>query len=197
MAAGRMLKSATGVITRERISVIAGGAAGNHTLTGIAVGDRIKSVHHLAAPTVTPAGFAAGVHTVTNGEATANTLDIDTGLGAGLESFILMELTAAGVYVPFVDAAISEAAGVITVADGAATYNVVEGNLIYWQASGAAVTGTGAQGTPANLTAEFVDPVAVVNVINNTGGTATTGGLLVVHWYDANYGIDEALGWAG
>lgn len=193
MAAGRMLKSATGVITRERVSVIAGGAAGNHTLTGISAGDRIKSVHHLAAPSTAQAGLAAGTHTISAGEDSAGTLDIDTGLGAALTAYQLMVITAAGVHVPLADAAISEAAGVITVADGSATFAATATDVIHWIAATDAPGG--AQGTSEDLTSEFASTVAADDTINNTDGTATTGGLLIVHWYDANYGIDEALGW--
>ncbi len=51
-----------------------------------------------------------------------------------------------------------------------------------------------AEGTPntitwtvSDLTAEF--SITVANTINNTGGTAGTGGFLVVLWYDMDYGI--------
>lgn len=192
MPAGRMVRSATGVITRERVAVLAGGAAGDHTLTGITTDDKLKSVHHLASPTATPSGFAAGAHAVTAGEETAGTLDIDTGLGADLEGFSLLE-TVSGVHVPFVDAAISEAAGVITVADGAATYAVTEANIIYWTAGEDAVDAAAAAGSPADLTSEF--SITADDTINNAAGTATTGGLLLIVWYDRDYGIDENRGW--
>lgn len=86
---------------------------------------------------VTPAGLAAklgafvkaGTHTVTAGEATAGSLDIATGL-AGATVFIV-QVYRAGVMV-LEDAAVSIAAGVLTIADGAATYAVTEDDIVNW-----------------------------------------------------------------
>lgn len=76
-------------------------------------------------------GVAYGQHTVTAGEATANTLDIDTGLGDDIgDGNLAVTISRAGSIVT-ADAAISEAAGVITVADGS-TYNVTAGDIVTW-----------------------------------------------------------------
>lgn len=40
---------------------------------------------------------------------------------------------------------------------------------------------------PADLTSEF--SITAANTINNTGGTATTDGLVIVEWYDADWGF--------
>jgi hypothetical protein len=170
--------NATGVVDRVRLSFLTGGAAGNLTLTGIATGDKLLSVTALGGGLL---GVVGGNHTVTAGEDTAATLDIDTGL-ASISSYQLNVVTAAGVYRPLADAAVSVAAGVITIADGAATFDVTATDIIYWTATGAetaSVAGTG-------LTSEFT--ITAANTINNTGGTATTGSLLVVQWYDADWG---------
>ena len=93
------------------------------------------------AKAVTPAGFAAGLaaglaafakagtHTVVSGEATAETLDIATGL-AGATVFIV-QIFRSGVMV-MNDAVVSMAAGVLTVANGAATYDLTADDLINW-----------------------------------------------------------------
>ena len=51
-----------------------------------------------------------------------------------------------------------------------------------------------AEGTPntitwtvSNLTSEF--SITAANTINNTSGTAGTGGFLIVQWYDKDYGF--------
>ena len=89
------------------------------------------------AKAVTPAGFAAGLaafakagtHTVVSGEATAETLDIATGL-AGATVFIV-QIFRSGVMV-MNDAVVSMAAGVLTVANGAATYDLTADDVINW-----------------------------------------------------------------
>lgn len=90
---------------------------------------------------VTPAGLAAGLaaklgafvkagtHAVTGGEATAGTLDITTGI-TGATVFIV-QVFRAGVMV-LGDAVVSIAAGVLTIADGAATYAVTEDDIVNW-----------------------------------------------------------------
>jgi hypothetical protein len=86
---------------------------------------------------VTPAGLKAtldarmisGKHTATAGEATAETLEIATGL-AGATGFIV-QIFRSGVMV-MADAAVSILAGALTVANGAATYDVTEGDVINW-----------------------------------------------------------------
>lgn len=173
-----LYQSPTGVLTKERLSLIAGGAAGNHTLTGVTTDDQLKRV--LVFPAL--AGAVATTSAVTAGEDTAGTKDIDTGLGATLAAYVVQVRTAAGVNVPLADAAISEAAGVVTIADGAATFVLAATDVVTVIASPASTT----QGTPADLSTEF--SITAADTINNTGGTASTGGLLLVEWYDEDYG---------
>lgn len=99
----------SGIIPRVRITPVAGGAAGNLTLTGIRDGfDRILSVIHLT----------------------------------------------------------------LTLTDG--TPNVT----LLW--------------AMADLTSEF--SIAADDTIDNTGGTATTTDLLLVMWYDADWGFETDPG---
>jgi len=44
---------------------------------------------------------------------------------------------------------------------------------------------------PADLTSEF--SITAANTINNTGGTATSGDLLVVIWYDHDWGLKSQI----
>lgn len=76
----------------------------------------------------------AGGHTVSSGEGTAHTLAIATGVMT-LVSVIVQILRAGAVVTG--DAAVSFAAGSITVADGASTYAVTAGDVIEWIAVGA------------------------------------------------------------
>jgi len=76
----------------------------------------------------------AGAHTVTAGEGTAHTLSIATGLTTAV-SFFVMILRAGAVVTG--DAAVSFAAGSLTVADGASTYAVTAGDVVQWIAVGA------------------------------------------------------------
>lgn len=71
-----------------------------------------------------------GVHTVTGGEATANAAAIDTGFpeATGFE----VDVWRAGVKVT-ADAVVTLSEGVLTVADGGATYNVTTGDKIHWR----------------------------------------------------------------
>lgn len=77
--------------------------------------------------------MAAGTYTAVAGDATANTLDIDTGLDA-LSSY-LVQIFRSGVQINS-DQAVSVSAGVITVADGASTYAITAGDVINWVAFG-------------------------------------------------------------
>ncbi len=70
----------------------------------------------------------SGVHTVTSTEAGAGAVLIDTGM-AGATGFIV-QVIASG-KVATLDAAVSIAAGVLTVGDGT-TYNTVADNVISW-----------------------------------------------------------------
>jgi hypothetical protein len=85
--------------------------------------------------TVTGSGkLVGGTHTATSGEATAGTLDIDTGLSS-ITAFLLQIYRSD---VPdHTDADVSVSGGTITVADGAATYAVTAGDVINWIAFGA------------------------------------------------------------
>ena len=153
-----------------KTSVINGGAAGNHTLTGIATTDRILSVVHV------PRGFASGKVTISLMQATAEAVVIDTGLGAALGGYSISVVTTAGVPVALTDAVISDAAGVITLA-GAATYAVTATDVVLWTAMQATMAVT-----PVDVTSEF--SIGAANTIANAAGTATTGGLLIVLWCD-------------
>lgn len=74
---------------------------------------------------------AYGFHTVTAGEATANLVDIVTGLADTALASIAVTVTRAGSIVT-ADAAITEpVAGTIRVADGS-TYNTTAGDIIAW-----------------------------------------------------------------
>ena len=69
---------------------------------------------------------AFGTHTVTAAEETAGTLDIDSGFASGASAIV--QVLASGA-VATSDAAVSVAAGVLTVADGS-TYAVTEDQVI-------------------------------------------------------------------
>lgn len=73
--------------------------------------------------------FKTGTHTVTGGEGSAHTLDITTGLTTA--TGFIVQVYRSGVMV-LADAAVSMAAGVITLADGAATYDVTSGDVVNW-----------------------------------------------------------------
>ncbi len=70
-----------------------------------------------------------GTHTVTAGEASANAAVIDTGKVSAVGQIVQVLRSGADVTV---DATISMASGVLTVADGGATYNVSAGDVINW-----------------------------------------------------------------
>ncbi len=72
---------------------------------------------------------AHGRHVVTAAEAVANVAAIDTDK-PGATGF-LVQVWRSGVDVTS-DAVVSIAAGVLTVADGAATYNMAAGDVINW-----------------------------------------------------------------
>lgn len=73
-------------------------------------------------------GTIVGTHTVTAGEETANEAAIDTGV-ATVETGFIVQIFRAGVNV-MNDAVVTLAAGVLTVADGGATYSVTEDDVI-------------------------------------------------------------------
>lgn len=47
--------------------------------------------------------------------------------------------------------------------------------------------------TPADLTSQF--SISAANTITNAGGTATTGGVVAVTWYDKDLGEKVDAGW--
>jgi len=68
-----------------------------------------------------------GIHTVTAGEQTANTLDITTTFTAA--TGFIVQIYRAGVNVTE-DSIISLSSGVLTVADGGVTYSVTTGDVV-------------------------------------------------------------------
>ena len=71
-----------------------------------------------------------GSYTCVTADDTANTVDIDSGVATA--DSCLVQIYRSGVNVTS-DAAISISAGVITVADGASTYDVTAGDkVVYW-----------------------------------------------------------------
>ncbi|WP_300535746.1 hypothetical protein [uncultured Mameliella sp.] len=77
--------------------------------------------------------IVAGTHAVTSGEETAGTLDIDTGLTSITAHFVQV---LSGGAAATADAAISASGGTITVADGAATLDLAENDVVHWIAVG-------------------------------------------------------------
>jgi len=71
-----------------------------------------------------------GTHTVTSAEASANAASIQTGKPAA--TAFAVQIFRSGVNV-MADAVITLTAGVLGVADGAATYNMTAGDVINWQ----------------------------------------------------------------
>ncbi|MCP4307309.1 MAG: hypothetical protein GY788_21055 [bacterium] len=130
-----------------------GGAAGNHTVTGIAKSDVLLAVLMMTRRRVSSiAGGAAGDHTLT-GITAADRLegvhDIDTTSG------VLVDLTA--------EFSI-DSADTINNDGGTASTRLV----IYWDDLG------------ADLTTEF--SISAANTINNAGGTASTNHNCVAVW---------------
>ena len=70
-----------------------------------------------------------GSHTATSAEATANTLDINTGKSDA--TGFMVQIWRSGVMV-LEDAAVSLSAGVLTIADGSSTYSITAGDVITW-----------------------------------------------------------------
>lgn len=75
------------------------------------------------------AAVVRGAYTADADDATAGSLTIDTGEAAA--AGLLVSITRAGAVVT-ADAIISMAAGVITVTDGAATYDITAGDVVTW-----------------------------------------------------------------
>ena len=71
-----------------------------------------------------------GSHTVTAAEASANAAAINTGKPAA--SAWQVQVFRSGVNV-MADAVVTLSGGVLTVADGGATYNMTTGDIIHWQ----------------------------------------------------------------
>lgn len=175
------------LVSKVRYSVIAGGAAGNLTLAEISLdNDRILQVWHLPPPTVSTAGWKGGNYTFVAGDDTAGFYDLVTGLGS-VTSLQLFIKTAANVHVPLADAVVTITGGTVRIADGGATFAVTAGDTVYWWATNTTQqAATAVQVAPVDLTSEF--SVTAANTINNSGGTATTSGWVLVAWYDSDYG---------
>eukprot|EP00998_Keelungia_sp_KM082_P002648 NODE_13242_length_436_cov_1.262136_g13219_i0.p1 GENE.NODE_13242_length_436_cov_1.262136_g13219_i0~~NODE_13242_length_436_cov_1.262136_g13219_i0.p1 ORF type:complete len:116 (+),score=19.80 NODE_13242_length_436_cov_1.262136_g13219_i0:84-431(+) len=75
----------------------------------------------------------AGSYTADGDDDTAGTLGIATGLSSVTAFFV--DVLRSDVKVT-ADADISESSGTLTVADGAATYAITSGDVIYWMAVG-------------------------------------------------------------
>lgn len=73
----------------------------------------------LAAAEGVSSNIVVGTYTMVAGDASAGTVDIDTGLATADSAIVQIYRSGVGV---FSDQAVSIAAGVITVADGGATY---------------------------------------------------------------------------
>ena len=79
----------SGLIPRVRLSLVQGGAAGAHTLTGIAIGDKILSVIHLtltlteAAPNTTNLWTPVDLTSEFEGSAAVGVADKNVPLTAG------------------------------------------------------------------------------------------------------------------
>lgn len=196
----------TGLIPNTRFSLITGGAAGNHTVTGITTDDRLIAVLSTAGSnaqvtgtnTAIVTGFAANKSTVSAGEDTANTKSIATGLTA--PDMFHMRVLRTNVDVTG-DAVQTVSGGDLVIADGA-TYVLTEGDVVHWiayDASDAVLTAVFTGSTPtgsiaaSNLTAEFT--ISAANTINNTSGTATVGDTILVIWEDHDFGQTSNPAW--
>lgn len=172
----------TSVVPRLRQAFIAGGAAGALTLTGIKVAsDFLVGVLRLRPGSST--GVATGRYTVTAADNTANAFSIVTGL-ASIASHTLFVRSSAGAVLALTGAVVTVTGGTITVTDGG-VFACGTGDLVDWTASVAAAP-SGAFGTPSDLLSEFT--VSADDTITNAGGTATTGDVLLVTWFDNDWG---------
>lgn len=67
------------------------------------------------------------------------------------------------------------------------SYGIEVGDLIH-QVESITIGTDGSITTAVDITSEFGSLCVTANTINNTGGTDTTGSLIVVTWYDADAG---------
>lgn len=93
-----------------------------------------EDVELLVSPSGSAAAMVSGTHTITGGEAAANTLTIDTGLSSITTHIV--QILDSGNNVVTSDADITKSGGNLTVADGA-TYNTTSGYKIHWIVVGA------------------------------------------------------------
>lgn len=179
-AAGTLIADLSG----DFEALISGGAAGNHTVTGIKTGDRLVSVIQIAhGDKLQIAGGAAGDHTV-------------SGVGASDRIISVIQL---GRQAQFTCS--GGAAGALTCTGVQAEDRLVQ---VYNETDDAdltsefSITGddtidnTGGTATTGDVLRVVVDRPAVdltsefsvdsVDTINNDGGTATTGETLEVEW---------------
>ncbi len=152
-----------------KTAVIAGGAAGNHTLAGITTDDQLAAVLRLAGAgvalkTAVLAGGAAGDHTL-------------TGIAAGDDIVSVLHMQGDGTQLTGAEDLTSEftitAADTLNNTGGTASTN---GFLIVVYAD------LSADDVMEDLRSEF--SITAANTLNNTGGTVTTGDKLLVFWVD-------------
>ncbi len=189
-------RNPTSIIPRVRTTILTGGAAGDHTLTGIDLEyDSLISVNSIASVGATHVtGFAAGTYTMDADDATASSATIPTGLTAP-DTFQVMVLTAGG-NVVITDADITISGANLVVADGAATFAVTDTYVVHWMAwdaSDASLSADVGTLSGAELTSEFT--LSADDTINNDSGTATVGDVLVVVWFDHNWGETAKAPW--
>lgn len=160
-------------IPKPVMELVNGAAAGNVTVTGIALGDELVAVWGSQPTTVQEeiSGGAAGDHTVT-GIATSDTLISVLQLDRHLDKYEQTIITGGS-------------AGDHTVT-GIATADTLL-SVIYIASNATELLLAGA----ADLTSEFT--ISATDTINNTGGTDTTSGLLIVLFGDAAAGDTDLV----
>lgn len=128
--------------TADEINTLHGVVAGTASANKVAVLGANKQLDALNVTTLgvganrlsMSGAVRAGAHTVTSGEAAAHTLAIATGLTTAV-AFIIQVLRAGAVATAVAAGSIS--GGTLTVADGASTYAVTDGDVVEWIAIGA------------------------------------------------------------
>jgi len=148
-----------------RSTVIAGGAAGNHTVTGIRVGDALRSVLSL--------DVAQGDHAIVAHGAAAG------GPEACAGAAVAAHVGAVGCAAAASDGQVFQNAA--DLAHGVTQPTITHANIIAGIANHAAVAHVRTWAV-ADLTAEFT--ITAPNTINNAGGTNTTGRALLVVYED-------------
>ena len=158
-------------IPKPVMELVNGAAAGNVTVTGIALGDELVAVWGSQPTTVQEeiSGGAAGDHTVT-GIATSDTLI----------SVLQLNRLGSQVEQTVVDGG---AAGDHTVTGITTSDTLI--SVLHVEGDGTQLTGA------ADLTSEF--SITGADTINNTGGTASTNGVLIVTYTDAAVGDTDLV----